>query len=110
VSQIAVRRWHRRVGIAIALFVILQAGTGLMLEWENSWLDRSAHEPPHEHEPGLAATIHHGPLGGGSPPCIQLPAGAGGRADLDGAVRGLHVLPDQDRGQEARPMGKMKAA
>ncbi len=36
------RKWHRRMGITIAFFVILQAGTGLLLSLD--WLST-----PHSH-------------------------------------------------------------
>lgn len=30
-KEINLRRWHRRIGIILALFIILQAGSGLLL-------------------------------------------------------------------------------
>lgn len=65
-SQATLRQWHRTVGIVIALFVLVQAGTGFILEWEH--FTPAAHEHGHEHEEPqeegaavqAAETIHHG--------------------------------------------------
>jgi cytochrome b len=72
-SQATLRLWHRRVGVAIALFVLLQAGTGLLLEWENFFrpepaLQRHVHE---EEETDIPATIHHGSFFAATRPLIS---------------------------------------
>jgi cytochrome b len=62
-SQATLRRWHRRIGVALALFILLQAGTGLLLEWENFFRPEPAlqgHVHEEEEETDIPATIHHG--------------------------------------------------
>ena len=71
------RKWHRRVGIVLALFIILQAGSGLLIslggmvaiEESHAHSEQPAVQPTeregHEHEEGESvwnrtfAFIHH---------------------------------------------------
>jgi uncharacterized iron-regulated membrane protein len=65
------RKWHRTMGIIVALFIILQAGTGLFLSLSDLPVPRNhAHEEAystgHDHEEGESlwddalGFIHHG--------------------------------------------------
>lgn len=51
-KEINLRRWHRRVGIILALFIILQAGSGLVITLG----DLSPSEGHVHTEPAVAAT------------------------------------------------------
>jgi len=42
------RKWHRRIGIALAFFIILQAGTGLLLSFDWFSTPHSHANTPHE--------------------------------------------------------------
>ena len=107
-SQATLRLWHRRVGVAIALFVLLQAGTGLLLEWENFFrpepaLQRHVHE---EEETDIPATIHHGSFFAATRPLISayrllLAAGLIWMA-LSGGVIFLRMR-SRSRGSSPRP-------
>ncbi|MBW2107767.1 MAG: hypothetical protein JRI36_03750 [Deltaproteobacteria bacterium] len=50
------RKWHRRIGIVVALFIILQAGSGLWIT-----LGESFESETHGHGDELAPTALHQP-------------------------------------------------
>ena len=67
------RKWHRRMGIGLALFIVFQAGSGLLLslgqiETTHSHADTEliAHKDTHAHDEeesvrhGLIGLVHHG--------------------------------------------------
>jgi hypothetical protein len=65
------RKWHRRFGAALALFLVIQAGTGLLIsfgEWSpshshaNSKTHKIAdhHEEEEAVEHGFLGRVHHG--------------------------------------------------
>ena len=71
-KQLVLRKWHRRIGITLAFFIILQTGSGLALLIEDQFFgeeERSeGHGHEHEvqgHENNWVAALHHGvyPLG-----------------------------------------------
>ncbi|MBU0729612.1 MAG: hypothetical protein KKE17_14195 [Proteobacteria bacterium] len=73
-SEMTLRKWHRRIGITLALFIILQAGSGLLISFSGLNVPHEhekqiIHEPEHDHTgPGWLNTfknIHHGggPIG-----------------------------------------------
>jgi hypothetical protein len=65
------RKWHRRMGLGLALFFVIQAGTGLLIsfgEWSpsHSHANSKAHELAEHHEEqeasehGSLGLVHHG--------------------------------------------------
>jgi len=63
-KQADMRKWHRGIGLIIAVFIIFQAGSGLMLTVSEIG-DTPAHSSEgHEHdEPGEEASTWHTVLG-----------------------------------------------
>ncbi len=69
-KELALRKWHRRMGIILALFIILQAGSGLLLSFSGLGSPHEHDEPiAHEHDEhddegsrwlGTFKNIHHG--------------------------------------------------
>jgi hypothetical protein len=55
-KEATVRKWHRRMGITLALFIILQAGTGLVLSLE--WFDTSNTNVHKADQPSSNKTNH----------------------------------------------------
>jgi hypothetical protein len=70
VKELQLRKWHRRAGIALALFLFLQAGTGIFLSLEELPLSKGeAHtvqgalvavEPLEGATWDPAGSLHHG--------------------------------------------------
>ena len=70
-KEFTLRKWHRRIGIILALFIILQAGSGLLIsinklaiphKHDNSAISHS-HDQHDERESLLHETLvffHHG--------------------------------------------------
>jgi hypothetical protein len=52
-KEINLRKWHRRVGIILALFIILQAGSGLLITL-GDLIPSESHAPT---EPGIATAV-----------------------------------------------------
>ena len=53
-KEVNLRKWHRRFGIILALFIILQAGSGLLITLGDLSPSKS-----HAHtEPAVTATVH----------------------------------------------------
>jgi len=65
-SQITWRKWHRGVGIVAALFIVLQALSGFMLQWEGSFGKAVTGGHEHDGEGGpvmnILALAHFGTL------------------------------------------------
>ena len=65
-KESVVRKWHRRMGVALALFIVLQVGTGLVLTiGERLATQRHAHahsisrnmEDHHDHMEGKPSVV-----------------------------------------------------
>lgn len=52
-KEVNLRKWHRRIGIILALFIILQAGSGLVITL-GDLISSEGHAPT---EPAVAATV-----------------------------------------------------
>ncbi len=70
-KELNLRKWHRNLGIVLAFFIILQAGSGLLLSLGDIETPHSHEQPsstagPGHHEEGntmwgdLLAFMHHG--------------------------------------------------
>jgi hypothetical protein len=51
-KEVSLRLWHRHLGIILAIFIIIQAGTGLSLNLGQLSI-------PHTHEQGTPGTQEH---------------------------------------------------
>jgi len=67
--QLVLRKWHRRIGITLAFFIVLQAGSGLVLVIEDKFFEKEeraeGYRHRHEHEVqgdenSWVAALHHG--------------------------------------------------
>lgn len=66
-KELQLRKWHRRTGVVLALFICLQAGSGILLSLEGLPISRGeAHAPQGKVEPSReahwdpAGSVHHG--------------------------------------------------
>jgi hypothetical protein len=102
IKEVDLRKWHRRIGIMLALFVILQAGSGLLVGLGDlSSSQTHAHSEPtvssggHEeaespwHE--ALEFIHHGVGSAGTRYRIIVVIGI----HMDGDLRRSQLFPDQ---------------
>jgi len=55
-KQAAIRKWHRRLGVAVALFILLQAGSGMVI----SLLHVRVHDHQGEGEHGREGEVAKG--------------------------------------------------
>jgi hypothetical protein len=52
VKESDLRKWHRSMGIALAFFIIVQAGTGLLISLGDIIMPPA---PAHTHDPSMSA-------------------------------------------------------
>ncbi len=86
-KQSDLRKWHRRMGIALALFIILQAGSGVLISLSRLWTPHShahtesvtpasSHDEEESVRHGFLGFIHHGAGSVGSVYRVLLGIGA----------------------------------
>lgn len=62
-KEYGLRKWHRRMGIVLALFIILQAGSGFLLSLGGVVATASSHA--HTDQPAIQSLEHEGQEEGG---------------------------------------------
>jgi hypothetical protein len=86
------RKWHRRLGVVLALFVICQAGTGLLLSLEGLAPDPSHADSRHgtSHEESAwketVESLHYGGGTGGAWYRLTLALGLAGMVGSGGMI------------------------
>ncbi|AFM24969.1 hypothetical protein [Desulfomonile tiedjei] len=62
-KEVSLRLWHRQLGIILAIFIIIQAGTGFVLNLGQLAAPHTHEQDVHEQPSrmsNVAITIHHG--------------------------------------------------
>lgn len=74
-SEANLRGWHRTIGKFLALFILLQAGTGLWLNFEPLAGPEAPPPPGQAAQPDFVEALHHG--GGALGMVFRLGVGGG---------------------------------